>query len=209
MNVKSRQVRKWGGTLLLPCVLVLGGCLGGATPTDQFYQLEVPEPERRFDSPPLKGTLQITRPVANALTGERPLLYRQHPRSTQVHRYGYHRWVDSPTVMIQQELTRYLRASHIANEVVTPRLRVKVDYLLSCQVLKLERIVGDSTTVVMELEIGITSIEDNRAILLKTYREEQSANEDGIDASIVAYNQALSTILGRFLDDTSKIGEAK
>lgn len=191
--------------LFLGTVMAGGGCLGGPAPTDQFYQLELPEPPRKFDTPPLKGTLQVTRPEANALTGERPLLYRQKSESPQIHRYAYHRWVDSPTIMIQQELTRYLRASRLAKQVVTPKFRVKVDYVLSCQILKLERIVRDSPSVLLELELGITSIQDNQTLLLQTYREEQSVNGEGIDASVLAYNEALSKILSRFLADSAMI----
>jgi ABC-type uncharacterized transport system auxiliary subunit len=193
------------GTLFMAGVLSLAGCLSGPAPTDQFYQLELPEPQDKFDTPPLKGTLQVTRPEANALTRERPLLYRQNSGSNQVHRHTYHRWADSPTIMLQQEITRYLRASHLANQVVTPTFRVKVHYILSCQILKLERILDGSPRVVMELELGITSIQDNQALLLQTYREEQSANGDGINASVVAYNQALSKILSRFLADSSML----
>lgn len=195
----------WMRTLSLVGLMALTGCLSGPAPTDQFYQLELAAPERQFDTPPLKGTLQVTRPEANALTRERPLLYRQESGSPQVHRHAYHRWVDSPTLMLQQEMTRYLRATHLANQVVTPKFRVKVDYLLSCQILKLERILDGSPSVVMELELGVTSIRDNQTLMLRTYREEQSANGDGIDASVKAYNQALSNILDRFLADSSML----
>ena len=200
---------KWVRMLVCAGVVTLGGCLSGPAPTDQYYQLELPEPERQFNSPPLRGTLQVSRPEANALTGERPLLYRQDSGSPQVYRHAYHRWVDSPTIMIQQEMTRYLRTSQLAEQVVTSRFRVKVDYILSCQILKLERIMAASPRVVMELELGITSMRDNQPLLLQTYREEQSAGSDGIEASVVAYNQALSSILNRFLMDISRVGDSR
>ena len=194
------------GMVFMAGIMALAGCFSAPAPPDQFYQLELREPETTFETPPLGGTLQVRRPEAIALTGERPLLYRQNRQSSQIHRYGYHRWVDSPTIMLQQEITRHLRRARLADQVVTPQLRVKVDYILSCQILKLERIVDGSPSVVMELELGITSIQDNRALLLQTYREEQPANGDGIDATVAAYNQALSTILSRLLVDASKIG---
>lgn len=195
----------WMGMFLMAGIMLLPGCLSGPAPSDHFYQLELSEPEKKFTTPPLNGTLQVRRPEANALTGERSLLYRQNSQSTQVHRYAYHRWVDSPTIMIQHEITRYLRRSHVADQVVTPQHRVKVNYILTCQILKLERIVDGSPRVVMELELGVTSIQDNQATLLQTYREEQSANGEGIDASVVAYNQALSKILNRFLAEASML----
>lgn len=198
---------KWLRRLFVVSVLTVGGCLSGPAPTDQFYQLELPEPQHKFDTPPLNGTLQVTRPEANAVMGERPLLYRQNSLSTQVHRYAYHRWVDSPTILLQQEMTRYLRASLLADQVVTPQFRVKVNYLLSSRILKLERIVDGSHRVLMELELGITSIRDNEALLLKTYREEKSANGEDMEDSVIAYNQALAKILNRFLEDVSILGK--
>ena len=204
-ELRSRNTT-WFRSLLLASVLTLGGCLSGPAPTDQFYQLTLSEPAQSFSTPPLNGTLQVRRPEANALTGERPLLYRHNSQSTQVYRYAYHRWVDSPTILIQQEMTRYLRMSHLADQVITPQFRVKVDYILTCQILKLERLIDGSPRVVMELELGITSIQDNKALHLKTYREEQSANGEEINDSVVAYNQALSKILSRFLADSSKLG---
>lgn len=198
---------KWLRRLFVVTVLAVGGCLSGPAPTDQFYQLELPEPIHKFDTPPLNGTLQVTRPEANAVMGERPLLYRQNSQSTQVHRYTYHRWVDSPTILLQQEMTRYLRASFLADQVITPQFRVKVNYLLSSRILKLERIVDGSHRVVLELELGITSIRDNQALLIKTYREEESANGTNMEDSVVAYNQALAKILNRFLEDVSILGK--
>ena len=206
MVLEGNAIRRLG-MVLLSGVLAVGGCLGGSSPSDQFYQLELPEPERQFTSPPLKGTIQVKRPWADALTGERPLIYRENSGSPEVHRHTYFRWVDAPTNMLQREITRYVRMSHLADQVVTPKLRVKVDYILSCQILKLERIVDVSPRVVMELELGITSVKDNQVLLLQTYREEQSANGEQIEASVVAYNQALSSILNRFLVDASRLGE--
>lgn len=192
--------------VLIACAGTLGGCLGDRSPVDQFYQLALSDPHRKFDSPPLQGTLQVARPWANALTGERSLLYRKSSQSPQVYRHTYHRWVDSPTILVQQEMIHYLRSSHLADQVVTPKLRVKVDYILSCQIVRLERILDDSPRVVMELELGISSTKNNQALLLRTYREEQVTNNDGIDESVTAYNHALANILDRFLTDVAGLG---
>ena len=193
---------------LLAILVTLGGCVGGQPPQDHFYRLELPVPDTTLNPPPLNGTLQVIRPWADALTGERLLLYRKNNEASQVRRHAYHRWVDSPTLILQQEIARYLRASRIAEQVVTPELRVKADYLLSCRILKFERVLGDSPRVVMELELGLTHMKDRQALMLQTYREEQKANGDGVTASVGAYNLALSNILNRFLADTSSLADA-
>ena len=208
MSVFSSTKVRVGVTLILTVVATIGGCIGGPAPQDHFYRLELLAPATPLNPAPLNGTLQVMRPWADALTGERPLLYRQNSEASQLHRHAYHRWVDSPTLILQQEIARYLRASQIAEQVVTPELRVKADYLLSCRILKFERVLGDSPRVVMELELGLTHMKDRQALMLQTYREEQKANGDGVAASVGAYNLALSNILNRFLADTSSLADA-
>jgi ABC-type uncharacterized transport system auxiliary subunit len=105
--------------------------------------------------------------------------------------------------MLQREIARYLRAASLANQVVTPELRTKVDYLLACRIAKLERILNGTPRVVMELELSITRMTDRQALLLETYRAEQKANGKGLAASVEAYNLALTDILDRFIADYS------
>ena len=206
MNVFVGASVKLGGIVLLASTLSLGGCLGGPAPQDHFYRLELPGPTTRLDPPPLNGTLQVTRPWADALTSERQLLFRQNHGSSRLHRHAYHRWVDSPTLILQQEIARYLRRAHIAKQVVTPELRVKVDYVLNCRIAKLEQVLDDSPRVVMELELSITHVNDRQALMLETYHEEQATESPGISASVIAYTHALTNILNRFLDDSSRLG---
>ena len=197
--------RMW---LICQCVvgaLVLTGCLGGPPSPDYFYRLNVADPEARLDPAPLQGTLQVTRPWADALTSERHLVYRKNDSISQLNHHAYHRWVDSPTLLLQQEMTHYLRKAGLAQQVVTPEMRTKADYALSCRIAKLERVLDQSPRVILELELGITSIKDRRTVLLRTYREEEPTTDLEVDTSIEAYNQALSTILHRFITDASKL----
>ncbi len=186
-------------------LLLLSGCLGGQPSPDYFYRLHVPDPSTRLDPSPLNGTLQVTRPWANALTSERHLVYRKDGNTSQLNHHAYHRWVDSPTLLFQQEMTQYLRKAGLAQQVVTPEMRTKADYALSCRIARLERVLDQSPRVILELELGITSMKDRRTLLLRTYREEQQTKDLEVAASIKAYNQALANILNRFITDTSKL----
>ncbi|GJL62238.1 MAG: ABC transporter [Nitrospirales bacterium] len=199
---------KFISALIVLATFSFGGCLGSPAPQDHFYRLELPPPESSFSSPRLYGTIQITRPLADALTSERHLLYRTMTGTAQVHRHAYHRWIDSPTLILQQQITQYLRHSGIATHVVTPELRIKADYRFSCRITRLERILDESPRVIMELELGLTRLREREAVLLQTYRVEQPANGPNISAAIEAYNHALSKILDQFLEDTSTLPEA-
>ena len=192
--------------ILCSLIVLMGGCLGAPAPSEQFYRLEVSFPTvAQFKNPLLLGTLQIMRPRSDALTGERNLLYRVNAGTSEVHRHAYHRWIDSPTRLLQQQITNYLRHSGMAKQVVTPELRIKADYRLTCYLTRLERIVNDHPRVIMELELGLTHIKNREAILLETYSAEQPAQGLDIASSIVAYNQALENILGQFLKRLSTV----
>ncbi|UCH90928.1 MAG: membrane integrity-associated transporter subunit PqiC [Nitrospirota bacterium] len=186
-------------------LLLLSGCLGGQPSPDYFYRLNQPDPATRLDPSPLKGTLQVTRPWADALTSERHLVYRKDGNTSQLNHHAYHRWVDSPTLLLQQEMTQYLRKAGLAPQVVTPKMRTKADYALSCRIAKLERVLDQSPRIILELELGITSLKNRRMLLLRTYREEIQTRNLEVAASIKAYNQALSNILHRFITDTSNL----
>ena len=186
-------------------LLLLSGCLGGQPSPDYFYRLNLPDPATHLDPSPLNGTLQVTRPWTDALTSERHLVYRKDGNTAQLNHHAYHRWVDSPTLLLQQEMTQYLRKAGFAPQVVTPKMRTKADYALSCRIAKLERVLDQSPRIILELELGITSLKNRRMLLLRTYREEIQTRNLEVAASIKAYNQALSNILHRFITDTSKL----
>ncbi|GJL65771.1 MAG: ABC transporter [Nitrospirales bacterium] len=199
---------KFISAFLISLTCMLSGCLGGPAPQDHFYRLELPTPESSFSSPLLQGTIQITRPWADALTSERRLLYRIMTGTAQVHRHAYHRWIDSPTLIVQQQITQYLRNAGVATHVVTPELRIKADYRFTCRITRLERILDESPRVMMELELGLIRLREREAVMLQTYRVEQQANSTDIPAAIEAYNQALTKILNQFLEDLSTLPKA-
>ncbi|MGB0908772.1 MAG: ABC-type transport auxiliary lipoprotein family protein [Nitrospirales bacterium] len=201
-------MKHWHLWILSSLGFFLASCMGGPAPQDHYYRLELPEPTSQFHAPPLQGTLQITRPWADALTSERHLLYRQNMKTSQVFRHAYHRWSDSPTLILQQQIAHYLRGSGIASQVVTPELRVKANYQFSCRISKMERVLDNSPRVIIELELGVIHMRNREAMLLRTYYEELPINTHKISDSIEGYNQALTIILNQFIKDTSNLPTA-
>ncbi len=201
--------RCWPIGGLLFSMLLFSGCFGGQSSPDYYYRLNVPTPESQLDPSPLQGTLQVARPQADALTSERHLVYRKDDNISRLNHHAYHRWIDSPTLLLQQEMTRYLRKARIAQQVVTPEMRTKADYALSCRIERLERVLDQSPRVILELELGVTSMKDRRTLILRNYREEYATENLDVASSINAYNQALAKILHRFITDASKLSLLK
>ena len=186
--------------------ILLAACASGPGPVDHFYRLEATAPETPMPNPVFPGVLEVDLFRSDALAGERLLLYRTDEASPEVRRQSYHYWVDPPPQMIQRELTGYLRAAGAATRVVTPDTRIEPDFVLRGRILRLERLLtGHAPRVLVRLEISVVS-ERNRALaLLGSYREEQLADGTAVEASVVAFEQALTRIFERFLDDASRV----
>jgi ABC-type uncharacterized transport system auxiliary subunit len=188
---------------LLPALVavVTVGCASGPAPRDHYYRLETAAP-KALASPKLAGTLEVDRLRVEAISQGRRMLYRDMSQSGEIGQHAYHYWVDPPSVMLQDQLVRYLRAAGAAENVVTPAVYVESDYLVSGRIIRMERILsGSEQRVAVEIELVLTRRERRDLLLLETYREERVAPGAGVAASVTAYEQAVSAIFERFLAD--------
>ncbi len=204
----------------------LTGCLGSAPPVprDHYYRVMVTPPSRaaasqtasiegpsalgqpgsRADIVAFPGVLSVAPLEAEGLLRERPLLYSATGSATEMQQHDYHYWMDPPTRMLQLQLVDYLRASGLVRSVVTPELRLEADYQVSGRIKRLERLLGGGPTrVVAELELSLVARADNRLIVVGTYSAEAVADDDGVESSVLALNQALGQVFERFLADAT------
>ncbi|MEE9608774.1 MAG: ABC-type transport auxiliary lipoprotein family protein [Myxococcota bacterium] len=188
----------WLLALALPAA---SGCVSGPAPQDHFYRLEVGAPQatpgRR-----LAGTVEVGRFRSDALMGGRPLLHRETSAAPEIGRYAYHSWSDPPTIMVQTELSSFLRAAQVADTVVTPEVRVKPDYVIGGRILRFERVLENSPGhVVVELELNVRRAGKGDLLVHRTYREERTPDGKGVRQAVLAFDQALTAIFQRFLAD--------
>ncbi|UCE86985.1 MAG: membrane integrity-associated transporter subunit PqiC [Deltaproteobacteria bacterium] len=186
--------------LLAAALLAALGCASGPAPRDHFYRLQVAPPSRAPAEPTLHGTLEISRFRADALTGERQLIFLESSDASEVRRHAYHRWVDPPSVMLQIQLAGYLRAAHAAELVILPEVRVRPDFLLAGRILRLEQILSEAASrVVVELELSMTRMAGGDVMVLRRYRESRALDSRDVAESVRAYGEATSAIFERFL----------
>ena len=188
---------------LLPALVavVTVGCASGPAPRDHYYRLEAAAPEA-LASPKLAGTLEVGRLRVEAISQGRRMLYRDSSQSGEIGQHAYHHWVDPPNVMLQDQLVQTLRSANLAEDVVTPAVRVGSDYLVSGRIVRLERILGGSEPrVAVEIELVLTRQQGSELLLLETYREERVAPGSSVADAVTAYDQAISAIFERFLAD--------
>jgi ABC-type uncharacterized transport system auxiliary subunit len=201
-------LRRW----LLPVwglALFAVACVSGPAPKDHFYRVDVAPPEKPIATPRLAGTLVVNRLRADALTNERQILYRENAEASEVGRLGYHRWVDSPTVMLQGQIADYLRAAGVAPLVVTTAVRVTPDFLLSGRLLRFEWVRGRSAHVSVNLEISITRVDGNQLVHFATYRSQQAAGGNNVGEAVSAFDRALAEIFARLVAEMPASGATR
>lgn len=175
-------------------------------PEDQFYRLKAMRADGAASGKMLfPGTIEIDRFVADGVTAGRPIVYSEAGKPYQVKEYHYHFWTQPPTVMLRDELIAYLRAAGVAKAVVTPEMRVAADYVLTGKIIRLEKVVGQPSKAVLEIELGVRKATGGALIFLDTYRVESASDGPGVDDAVHALNAALSEVYGQFVADLAKL----
>ena len=168
---------------------------------DNFYRLQVAQPETAGGKALFSDGVEVERFVADGLTASRPIVYSNSDHPNQVREYHYHMWTEPPVVMLRDQLVDYLRKAGIADRVVTPELRGNARYALIGKIKRMEKIVGSRPRAVLELELGLLEDKTGRLIFLDSYRVEQAAASSSVGDAVVALNQGLSEIFARFVAD--------
>ncbi len=212
--------------LLVLALAGLTGCIGSAPPVprDHYYRILVAPPTQggaaqsasapsasgqsasRPSAAGIKfpGVLSVAPLEADGLLRERPLLYSATGRAHEMQQHDYHYWMDPPPKMLQAQLVDYLRASGVAEAVVTPDLRVRPDYEITGRLKRFERLLGGGPTrVVAEVELALVEVERNQLLVIETYSAEVVAGDDSVEASVLALDEALARIFERFLADAT------
>ena len=191
--------------LMLGMAALAGACAQPPLPEDRFYRLAVTTSPAPLARPPLAGVLEIERFVADGLTAGRPIVWSQSGQAHALSEYHYHFWVEAPTVLLRDQLVAQLRAAKVARSVVTPEMRIDPDYVLSGKIKRLERVVGATPQVVVELELAVRRTAGDSLAFLNTYRVEEPVAADSVAAAVAAINKALGAIYARFTADLARL----
>ena len=202
----SHAWRRLAALLAVAAMMVQSGCLGGSSPPDRFYRLDVPGAATRLEVSPLRGRLLVDSIRGGAMSFERPMLYRKADDPYRIGRDAYDKWVDPPPLMIQRALVEFLRSANLAEAVITPEMRLDADFRLAGRVNRFERLLGESPPrAIVEVEFNLVRLEDRGLLLLETYREEEAFAENGFGSSAEAFSRALHRILERLAGDLQEL----
>ena len=202
--VMTRSRIKW--VLLSTLSLSLAGCLGSPRPPeDRYYYLPETKPDTRLSVPVLNGILGVARLDSDGQRADRPLLYISEERPFEVNKYHYRYWIDSPTVLVQNNIYHYLNKVGFAKSVVRFDPGTQVDYILRGRLLEFERFVGRTQDqVIVGFEIEITRATGEVFIPTTIYRirmnsERAGSSDETIHKSVIVFDRALRTLLQQFV----------
>jgi ABC-type uncharacterized transport system auxiliary subunit len=180
--------------------MTLWGCASGPAPIDHYYRIDAGIPSAPA-AKKLEGNLQIDRLRADALTGKRQLLYKETAGASEIRQHPYQRWADPPSILLQTELVSFLSAAAVADSVIAATARVKPDYVVSGRIREFERVLGPEVHAVVEIQLAATSTGSGEILVNRIYREERGAANASVEASVIAFNEAVHIIFEQFLAD--------
>lgn len=195
--------------------VLLGGCSQEPVPKDAFYRLEVAPPaspltaKARFD-----GAVEIRPFAADGLLSQRAIVFSQQggpsPADSPLEQYSYHFWAEAPPQALQMSLTSSLRNSGIFQTVVTPELRVMVDYEVQGRLVHFDHLrTATSAAMDVEMELGLTQRKGLRLLHLKVYHVRQEARDGSVQAAAEAAREALQKIFSQFESDLMQLDSSK
>jgi ABC-type uncharacterized transport system auxiliary subunit len=185
---------------------VLAGCgeEGIPVPSDRFHRLSVGAPDTVYQTPKLNGVVEIDRFHATGVLQNRAIVFVETDSPHVMHQYHYQLWADDPTRMLQNVTLEYLRDARVADEVVMTGFRIDPTYTLIGDIKKLEHVVGNSSSVVVELEFGLREHKNGSVVWAKSYSAGRKVKDDSVAAATRAISESVREILTRLSADLAK-----
>ena len=197
-NQRHATKRAAAGVGLWLLAAALGACVAGPAPRDHFYRVDVAAPAAGKLA--LTGILEVERFTSDDTLRERHLLYVT-PGSPEVTPYGYHLWVDSPTLLLQRALADHLRAAGVAEQVVTPDAGAGEDWQVNGHLRQLYQVLGGAPSVRVDLELRLRRAQGADLVAQKIYSATAPAGDDTPEAAARAFSLAIGEVFERFTAD--------
>lgn len=184
--------------------VAIAACSSDPPPPEVFYRLGAPAAVQPLAGGPIKGIVDVSQVRTMGVVGGRAILYRSAP--DQVISYHYHAWQEPTGVMMQRALLDALRSAQAFETIATPEMRLDREYELMGDLHLLEHVLsGESSSVVLEIEIALRKIRGNQQVLVKTYRAEEPVAGTTVAAAIPAFTQAVNKVTAALLTDLAAL----
>lgn len=193
--------RRW----FMGATLALSACSSGAVPRDTFYRLGASAAPQALPGGPIKGTVEVPPFRAQGIVNERAMLYRESAR--ELAQYNYHTWIEPASMMASRAFIEALRAAQAFTAVASPEMRQNRDYELLGDVREWEHVLPQAggPAAAIAIDISLRRIDGNREMIVKTYKANEPAAGQGIDAAVQAFTAGLDKIIAQVLGDLAAL----
>lgn len=191
--------------LILLFTLSLAGCgiTGQPVPPDHYYRLPQVKIEARGSS--ALDSLQLVAVTADGLYNERNLLYVDVLRPLEVGLYHYHYWIESPLTLIGKYIADAIKTSHVSAQFTGPEEKASADARMSIQIVRFERIIGDSGAAVQVALLVTMDYEPGKGDRWqKLYEADQEAESADMQDTAIAFGNALNSISQVLINDLAR-----
>ncbi len=182
--------------LLLLAILSLTACGSiEPVPEDRFYRLaEIPGPEP-LAQPLLPGVLAVGTIETSGIYNERAILYSEPGRPTELLRYHYHSWIDSPPQLIQDHIALFLRGAAVAPTVVIDDGQAEWQYRLTGRLRRFEREMrGTGSSVTVAIEYRLVQRGGGRPLWIGDYTAQMPVSGERVNDAVQAFSAAVNRI---------------
>ena len=192
----------WRAVASVVLVASLAACVGNMeVPEDHYYRLPEAFPAPAPAQPLLKGAVAVAPVEADGLRRERSILYIHADRPLEIKRYYYHYWSDSPPSLIQRHLAQYLRDANLASTVTLYQPSAEAGTLVRGRLLRFERLNGESTQVLVRMELGLSDRTRRRMLWSEEYEAVAEPEGPAMHDTAAAFGNALVQVYSSFLLD--------
>ena len=167
-----------------------------APPTDKFYRLQ-PEPQAAAAGDSAGPVIFVPPFDASGLHSERALVYAAADGTT-LEQYGYHFWIDSPRMLLQQALADQLRGSVARQVVLEPS--AEAAYVIRGRIRQFERQASGGVAQV-SLAFEVRGRDASVPEFERVYTRSVELDGDSVAAYAAAAGAAARDVIGEFIRD--------
>jgi ABC-type uncharacterized transport system auxiliary subunit len=175
------------------CAMLIGGC-GAARPC-KYYQLTVPGDTSSpvTDPTAFPVSLLLGSLTASHLYREDRIVYSSTGESMGT--YEYQRWAEPPTEMIQDVVSRELRASGRYASVNSLRSNSRGDYVLSGRLYDFKEVSANPMVARVAIEFGLRDMKTGVTVWSQYYSHDEPVSGKDVSAVVAALDRNVQGIV--------------